>query len=142
MDIPNRFNLRFSFYYKLQKEFLWAPWKPHEKFNHSVSCISLMCNGTVLSSHPASTLTQNINIFHDGLILTFWISRSVFTDLTCFWTDLIILGWFQHFQFIRLFTDLIRFWTDLIILVILRCLGWVILGDLDIPNRFNLKFSF
>jgi len=67
---------------------MWAPWKPHEKFNHSVPAYLWYVVEPVLSSRPASTLTHNIN--------KFWISFLIFltflTGLTRFWNDLIILG--------------------------------------------------
>ena len=67
---------------------MWATWKVHEKFNHSVPAYLWYVVEPVLSSRPASTLTHSIN--------KFWVSFLIFltflTGLTRFLNDLIILG--------------------------------------------------
>ena len=55
------------------------------------------------------SLYLGIQFSFDSLIL-YYLLFWFFNDLSRFWTDLIILGWFQHFGYLGLrFTDLTRF---------------------------------
>ena len=86
---------------------MWATWKVHEKFNHSVPAYLWYVVEPVLSSRPASTLTHNIN--------KFWISFLIFlTFLTGLFNP--FLEWSHRFglylkkYFEVLFGKFLRCW--------------------------------
>ena len=118
---------------------MWAPWKPHEKFNHSVPAYLWYVVEPVLSSRPASTLTHNIN--------KFWISFLIFlTFLTGLFNP--FLEWSHRFglylkkYFEVLFGKFLRCWKgEKLCISIVKQLQMVVILTAEVYVYSILEFT-